>query len=206
MQIREHTLHNFSAGFQLDWFKLCSIAYYIQTGGQQYDNNCPYKVSSEWSLPQWHTASVTRQISPNVYKSCTKIISLDKWMSLTSLQKLPNNVGILGKIIVATGFEWLPKVQKIVQSGHAGHTSLYLGTNWRPPCLKNWKRCQRSLLTSASIHLRPRSETIFQHRRQTNGPAYFVQRPHTASRSAEPKRLTRPFTIWFAFVHHFELD
>ena len=33
----------------------------------------------------------------------------------------------LGKIIVATGFEWLPKVQKIAQSGHTesnGH--LYL--------------------------------------------------------------------------------
>ena len=26
----------------------------------------------------------------------------------------------LGKIIVATGFEWLPKVQKIAQSGHTG--------------------------------------------------------------------------------------
>ena len=36
------------------------------------------------------------------------------------LKKLPNNVGILGKIIVATGFEWLPKVQKIAQSGHTG--------------------------------------------------------------------------------------
>ena len=34
-------------------------------------------------------------------------------MILTPLQKLPNNVGNLGKIIVATGFEWLPKVQKI---------------------------------------------------------------------------------------------
>ena len=33
-------------------------------------------------------------------------------MILTPLQKLPNNVGNLGKIIVATGFEWLPKVQK----------------------------------------------------------------------------------------------
>ena len=28
------------------------------------------------------------------------------------LQKMPNNVGDLGKIIVATVFEWLPKVQK----------------------------------------------------------------------------------------------
>ena len=26
--------------------------------------------------------------------------------------------GNLGKIFVATGFEWLPKVQKIAQSGH----------------------------------------------------------------------------------------
>ena len=33
-------------------------------------------------------------------------------MILTPLQKLPNNVDNLGKIIVTTGFEWLPKVQK----------------------------------------------------------------------------------------------
>ena len=46
------------------------------------------------------------------------MISLEKWMILTPLQKLPNNVGNLGKIIVATSFEWLPKVQKIAQSGH----------------------------------------------------------------------------------------
>ena len=39
-------------------------------------------------------------------------------MNLTPLQKLPNNVGNLGKIIVAAGFEWFPKVQKIAQSGH----------------------------------------------------------------------------------------
>ena len=39
-------------------------------------------------------------------------------MILTPFQKLPNNEGNLGKIIVATGFEWLPKVQKIAQSGH----------------------------------------------------------------------------------------
>ena len=31
---------------------------------------------------------------------------------MISLEKLPNNVGDLGKIIVATGFEWLPKVKK----------------------------------------------------------------------------------------------
>ena len=35
--------------------------------------------------------------------------------------KLPNNVSNLGKIIVATGFECLPKKQKIVQSDHTAH-------------------------------------------------------------------------------------
>ena len=39
-------------------------------------------------------------------------------MILTPLQEMPNNVGNLGKIIVATGFEWLSKVQKIAKSGH----------------------------------------------------------------------------------------
>ena len=34
-------------------------------------------------------------------------------MILAPLQKLTNNVSNLGKIIVATSFEWLPKVQKI---------------------------------------------------------------------------------------------
>ena len=46
------------------------------------------------------------------------MISLEKWMILAPLQKLPNNVGDLAKIIVATCFEWLPKLQKIAQSGH----------------------------------------------------------------------------------------
>ena len=53
------------------------------------------------------------------------MISLEKWMILTTLQKLPNNVGNLGKIIVATSFEWLPKVQKIARSGHTERT-IYL--------------------------------------------------------------------------------
>ena len=39
------------------------------------------------------------------------MISLAKWKISTTLQKLPNNVGYLGKTIVATGFEKLPKVQ-----------------------------------------------------------------------------------------------
>ena len=49
-------------------------------------------------------------------KSCPEIISLEKLKILTPLQKLPKNVGYLGKLIVAKGFEKLPKVQ----SGHTG--------------------------------------------------------------------------------------
>ena len=36
------------------------------------------------------------------------MISLEKWKILTPLQKLPK---YMGKLIVATGFEKLPKVQ-----------------------------------------------------------------------------------------------
>ena len=49
--------------------------------------------------------------SPNVHKSCPKMISLVKLKILTPLQKLPKNVEDLGKLIVAKGFEKLPKVQ-----------------------------------------------------------------------------------------------
>ena len=48
------------------------------------------------------------------------MISLEKWIILTPLQKMPKNVGDLGKLIVAKGFVWLPKVQKIAKSGHTG--------------------------------------------------------------------------------------
>ena len=46
--------------------------------------------------------SVTKKKSPNAYKSCPKMISH---------QKLPKNVGDLGKLSVARGFKKLPKVQ-----------------------------------------------------------------------------------------------
>ena len=39
------------------------------------------------------------------------MISLEKLKILTPLQKLPQNVGDLGKIILARGFKKLPKVQ-----------------------------------------------------------------------------------------------
>ena len=41
-------------------------------------------------------------------------------MILAPLQKLPKNVEDLGKLIVAKGFNKLPKVHKIANSGHAG--------------------------------------------------------------------------------------
>ena len=39
------------------------------------------------------------------------MISLEKLKILTLLQKLPKNVGDLGKLIAAKGFKKLPKVQ-----------------------------------------------------------------------------------------------
>ena len=49
------------------------------------------------------------------------MISLEKWMILTPLKKLIKNVGDLGKFIVVKCFEWLPKVQKIAQSGYTDY-------------------------------------------------------------------------------------
>ena len=55
--------------------------------------------------------SVTREKSPNVHKSCPKTISLEKLKILAPTQKLSKTVEDLGKLIVAKGFEKLPKVQ-----------------------------------------------------------------------------------------------
>ena len=50
-------------------------------------------------------------------------------LKMIRLQKLPKNVGDLGKLIVAKCFKKLPKVQKIAQSGHTEHTDpLYTST------------------------------------------------------------------------------
>ena len=70
---------------------------------------------------------MTREKSPNVHKSCPKIISLEKLKNLAHTQKLPKTVGGLGKLIVAKGFKKLPKVQKIAKSGHTAHNTLLLG-------------------------------------------------------------------------------
>ena len=53
--------------------------------------------------------SVTKKL-PNVYKSCQRMISLEKCKILTPLQKLPKNLGDLGKLFFAIGFKKLLKV------------------------------------------------------------------------------------------------
>ena len=63
------------------------------------------------SIASQTSTSVTIKKLPNVYKSCPKMISVEKIKILTPLQKLPKNVGDLGKLILATGFVKLPKVQ-----------------------------------------------------------------------------------------------
>ena len=55
--------------------------------------------------------NVTREKSPNIHKSCPKMISLEKFKILAPTQKLPKTVGDLGKLIVAKGFKKLLKVQ-----------------------------------------------------------------------------------------------
>ena len=42
-------------------------------------------------------------------------------MDFGTFAKIAYNVGDLGKIILAAIFKWLPKVQKIAQSGYIDH-------------------------------------------------------------------------------------
>ena len=63
--------------------------------------------TTKMKMPRSFVAgSVTSKKSPNVYKSCLKMISLERFKILT-----PKNVVDLGKLIVAKGFEKSPKVQ-----------------------------------------------------------------------------------------------
>ena len=55
--------------------------------------------------------SVTSKKLPNVYKKLPKNDFTNKMEDFDNFKKLPKNVGNLKKIIVATGFEKLPKVQ-----------------------------------------------------------------------------------------------
>ena len=55
-------------------------------------------------------SSVSSKKTPKA-QSGPKMISQEKRQILTHLQKLPKNVGDLGKLIVAKGFEKFPKIQ-----------------------------------------------------------------------------------------------
>ena len=71
-------------------------------------------------------------------QSCPKMISLEKLKILTPLQNLPKNVGDLGKLIVATGFESSPKCNNlsnlvILLLMQAMIEVTKLGLNSRPP-------------------------------------------------------------------------
>ena len=68
--------------------------------------------------------SVTRYKSPNVYKSCPNMISLEKWKILTPLQKLPNNAGDLYQL-------WM--LAQKAKNRQSDHTGCYL-------CTKNLTR------------------------------------------------------------------
>ena len=57
------------------------------------------------------TSSETRKKSPNVYKKLPKNDFTRKMKDFNTLQKLLKNAGDLGKLIIAKGFEKLPKVQ-----------------------------------------------------------------------------------------------
>ena len=50
------------------------------------------KIQWGWYLENETWQQCDQKKSPNVYKSCPKMISLEKWYILTPTQKLPKNV------------------------------------------------------------------------------------------------------------------
>ena len=73
---------------------------------------------------------------------------------MTTFQKLPKNVGDLGKIIVATGFEKLPKVENIAQSGHTAcksHDEFFLIEYVLPLLANDTDSCGQSFFKKWAI-------------------------------------------------------
>ena len=60
-------------------------------------------------VSQISVSSVTSKKSPNVCKSCPKMVSLEKLKILTPLQKLPKNIEYLGKLI------WCQRLWRVAQ-------------------------------------------------------------------------------------------
>ena len=73
----------------------------------QYDQFVHTPITSKSSVP----CSVTSKKSPNVYQSEPKNDFTRKMKDFDTFEKMSKNVGNLGKIIVDSGFEKLPKVQ-----------------------------------------------------------------------------------------------
>ena len=84
-------------------FSLCTTVIFLAVLVIPLNMFVTKKTSFSWKEDTILT-SVTSKKSPNVYKSCPKMISLEKLKILTLLQKLPKNVGDLAKLIVAKGF------------------------------------------------------------------------------------------------------
>ena len=61
------------------------------------------------------------------------MVSLEKWIILTPLLKLPKNGEDWGKLIGPKGFKKLPKIQNIAQSGH---TDQHVQLAWSVPMLQ----------------------------------------------------------------------
>ena len=92
----------------IDKKRQCKRAFkLIYHGAGMLFTSCPYSMVTQHFPP----SSVTREKSPNVHKSCPKMISLEKLKILASTQNLPKTVRDLGKLIAAKGFKKLPKVQ-----------------------------------------------------------------------------------------------
>ena len=79
-------------------------------GYSKISNQSQRHFSRKFSLLVHGESAASKKVAKCLLK-LPKMISLEKWKIFTPLQKLHNNAGDLGKIIVATGFEKSPKVQ-----------------------------------------------------------------------------------------------
>ena len=94
------------------------IHWYLRVNLPSHENSlCLHKLRWRTTLQVWHLflfiiVSVTRKKLGNVYKSCSKMISLGKWKTLSALQKLIKTLGNLDKIIVPQALKSCPKYNK----------------------------------------------------------------------------------------------
>ena len=102
-------------------------------------------------LLSWCSANQCDQKKlPNVYKSCPKMISLEKWKTLTPLQILPKNVGDLDKLIVVKGFKSCPKSNKLPNLVTLSAIKTWPYSEWKFPLSLSGNRDSRVSLSMAS--------------------------------------------------------